>query len=121
MGSLRELLDDSKTLAQREGLLPSQTDGASGDSPASAMDGSGHSSLRGSLGPLASKADILRNLITWGARLDVARQCAEAVWYLHSRDPPLIHQDLKSANFLVTQAFGEGDRGRNLAGGVGGM
>lgn len=39
---------------------------------------------------------------TWSRCLDVAAQCADAVAALHSHDPPVVHRDLKSPNFLLT-------------------
>ncbi|CAH8385244.1 unnamed protein product [Eruca vesicaria subsp. sativa] len=38
---------------------------------------------------------------TWSKRIKVALQIAKAVELLHSRDPPIIHRDIKSANVLM--------------------
>ncbi|KAK9820960.1 hypothetical protein WJX81_007609 [Elliptochloris bilobata] len=37
----------------------------------------------------------------WGRRLALALEAAKGMLYLHSRSPPVLHRDLKSANLLV--------------------
>ena len=39
----------------------------------------------------------------WARRLDMATQAAKAVAFLHAQDPPYVHCDIKSPNYLVTQ------------------
>ncbi len=39
--------------------------------------------------------------LTWRMRIKIAMDIARAINFLHSRTPPLIHRDLKSANILV--------------------
>lgn len=43
--------------------------------------------------------------LPWETKLRLARECAEAVAFLHSQEPPVLHLDLKSLNFLLTCAF----------------
>jgi serine/threonine protein kinase len=37
----------------------------------------------------------------WGQLLGMALDAATGMLYLHTRNPPLAHRDLKSANLLV--------------------
>ena len=39
----------------------------------------------------------------WARRLDMATQASKAVAFLHAQDPPYVHCDIKSPNYLVTQ------------------
>jgi len=55
----------------------------------------------GSLFDVVRKARESGTLLDWSVRLRLASQCAEAVAYLHSRMPPIVHKDIKSSNFLV--------------------
>ena len=41
----------------------------------------------------------------WKLRLKLAQGAAAAVAYMHAQRPVLLHSDLKSANFLVTEDF----------------
>lgn len=41
--------------------------------------------------------------ISWARKLSVARGLADGMHYLHTRDPILIHRDLKSLNVLLTR------------------
>lgn len=41
----------------------------------------------------------------WKLRLKLAQGAAAAVAYMHGQRPVLLHSDLKSANFLVTEDF----------------
>ena len=43
--------------------------------------------------------------MTWKLTLMIARDCAEAMNYLHTLDPPMIHRDLKSENLLIDERF----------------
>lgn len=43
--------------------------------------------------------------LSWNRRLRMARDAAKAIAYLHSFDPPYIHRDVKSQNFLVTDQY----------------
>jgi serine/threonine protein kinase len=43
--------------------------------------------------------------LSWKRRLRMARDAAKAIAYLHSFDPPYIHRDVKSQNFLVTDDY----------------
>eukprot|EP00891_Asterochloris_glomerata_P004591 jgi/Astpho2/4591/e_gw1.00067.503.1_t len=40
-------------------------------------------------------------LLDWGRRLNIALDAAKGMLYLHTRQPPILHRDLKSANLLV--------------------
>ena len=39
--------------------------------------------------------------LDWRRRLRLALDAAKGMFYLHSRQPPVLHRDLKSANLLV--------------------
>lgn len=52
-------------------------------------------------GPLASGPGFL----PWDARLSIAIQTADALNYLHSVEPQIIHRDIKSSNILLDNAF----------------
>lgn len=43
--------------------------------------------------------------IAWSRRLSIAKGLAAGMEYLHSRDPILIHRDLKSLNVLLNRAW----------------
>ncbi len=43
---------------------------------------------------------VVRQL-SWGRLLSMAHDAAKGMLYLHSRHPPIVHRDLKSANLLV--------------------
>ena len=43
--------------------------------------------------------------LPWPLRWSFARDVALSVYYLHSRDPPIVHRDLKSDNLLVTAGW----------------
>lgn len=54
----------------------------------------------------ASKSSPERaNELSWPRRLGMAADCAKGMIYLHTRSPPVIHRDLKSANSLVTGSW----------------
>jgi serine/threonine protein kinase len=42
--------------------------------------------------------------LRWQARVRIAAQVAQALVYLHSQSPPLLHRDVKSANVLLDGA-----------------
>lgn len=39
----------------------------------------------------------------WVLRVNIALDTAKGMLYLHSRDPPIIHRDIKSLNILVNK------------------
>lgn len=39
--------------------------------------------------------------LSWGKRLDMLRDIAAGMHYLHTRKPPVIHGDLRSPNLLL--------------------
>jgi len=43
-----------------------------------------------------SNADLDRRLV-----VHIAEQVATGLWYLHSREPPIVHRDIKSHNILL--------------------
>lgn len=51
---------------------------------------------------------VLRNNpdLDFKIKLHMAIDAAEGVEYLHSREPPVVHRDLKSLNLLVSDDFG---------------
>ena len=48
-----------------------------------------------------SRIVVNKPLLPWSQRLQYAADAAEGMQYLHSRNPPLLHRDLKSLNILV--------------------
>lgn len=38
---------------------------------------------------------------SWEHIADVLMQAAESLWYLHTRQPPVVHEDVKPGNFLI--------------------
>jgi serine/threonine protein kinase len=38
---------------------------------------------------------------SWQHLADVIMQAATSLWYLHTRQPPIVHEDVKPANFLI--------------------
>lgn len=43
--------------------------------------------------------------LTWERRLNIALDAAKGMLYLHTRDTPIVHRDLKSPNLLVDYAW----------------
>ncbi len=43
--------------------------------------------------------------LSWSKRLDMLRDVAAGMVFLHSRRPPVIHGDLRSPNLLLDLAF----------------
>lgn len=43
--------------------------------------------------------------LTWSRRIGMAADCIRGMLYLHTRIPPIVHRDLKSANLLVTGSW----------------
>ncbi len=43
--------------------------------------------------------------LTWSKRLDMLRDVAAGMVFLHSRRPPVVHGDLRSPNLLLDMAF----------------
>ena len=62
--------------------------------------GSLTSVLQGANGNIQRAAEL-----TWKRRISLAADCVRGMLYLHSRAPPIVHRDLKSANLLVTASW----------------
>eukprot|EP00253_Pinus_taeda_P004342 PITA_04342 len=43
--------------------------------------------------------------LPWNTRLNIAIQTAQALAFLHTLDPPIIHRDVKSSNILLDENF----------------
>ena len=43
--------------------------------------------------------------LDWPRRIGMAADCVRGMLYLHTRTPPIVHRDLKSANLLVTGSW----------------
>jgi serine/threonine protein kinase len=67
----------------------------------------------GSLYELLRRPDAQARL-TWRTRVGMAVDAARGVLYLHSRQPAIIHRDLKSPNLLVDAAWQVKVCGRQL-------
>jgi len=55
---------------------------------------------RGSLFDVLAKKDIE---IDWSRKLQIIKEITSGFVYLHTRNPPIIHRDIKSMNVLVTK------------------
>jgi hypothetical protein len=63
---------------------------------------------RGSLTSVLMAANTNPELaaqLTWPRRISLAADCVRGMLYLHTRTPPIVHRDLKSANLLVTSSW----------------
>lgn len=60
--------------------------------------------LTGVLHVARSSPEVAAEL-TWTRRISFAADCARGMIYLHTRAPPVLHRDLKSANLLVTSSW----------------
>eukprot|EP00002_Diphylleia_rotans_P000561 TRINITY_DN10290_c0_g1_i1.p1 TRINITY_DN10290_c0_g1~~TRINITY_DN10290_c0_g1_i1.p1 ORF type:complete len:518 (+),score=73.53 TRINITY_DN10290_c0_g1_i1:131-1684(+) len=63
---------------------------------------SGHLTLTA---PLLTNTLPVRDRLSFQMRAGMALDCARAVAFLHSQDPPVLHKDIKSLNFLVDHSF----------------
>jgi serine/threonine protein kinase len=48
---------------------------------------------------------LVQQELTWGRRLDMLRDVAAGMVFLHSRRPAVIHGDLRSPNLLLDLTF----------------
>ena len=46
---------------------------------------------------------VAREQLSWLRKVDMCLDVARGMMYLHSRNPPIIHRDIKSLNILVTK------------------
>ncbi|CAF5044210.1 unnamed protein product, partial [Rotaria sp. Silwood1] len=57
--------------------------------------------------PLGSLYDVLQNekefSLSWNDRWSIALQMTKGINYLHLYNPPILHRDVKSMNFLMTE------------------
>lgn len=53
----------------------------------------------------ASPENCRHQELSWGKRLDMLRDVAAGMVFLHSRRPPVIHGDLRSPNLLLDLTF----------------
>jgi len=56
--------------------------------------------------PDGSLADLIKaqppwKSWSWQQTADVLMQAAEGLWHLHTRQPPVVHEDVKPGNFLI--------------------
>ncbi|CAD7704888.1 unnamed protein product [Ostreobium quekettii] len=49
---------------------------------------------------------LRRNKMAWSVKLDILEQAASGLVYVHSRQPPLIHGDVKDTNLLYIKVGG---------------
>ena len=61
-------------------------------------------SLDSRLACKASGAGLAPAPLDWGSRIRIVQQIARALAFLHSRDPPILHRDVKTANVLLDAA-----------------
>jgi serine/threonine protein kinase len=61
-------------------------------------------SLESRLACEASGAGLPPPPLGWGRRIHIAKQIARALAFLHTRDPPILHRDVKTANVLLDAA-----------------
>ncbi len=66
------------------------------------MPGDGAGAQRLAVG-LAEAAEAAGRISILAHALRLAYQCAKAINFLHKLDPPVLHSDVKSLNFLVTE------------------
>lgn len=59
----------------------------------------------GSVGSLLSTVKRHEINITWGMCLKIAHDCADAMDYLHTLSPKILHRDLKAENLLLDKQF----------------
>jgi serine/threonine-protein kinase CTR1 len=59
-----------------------------------------------SLGSLYKVLHKDQLLLVWSQRMSIALQTAKAINYLHQLQPPILHRDVKSLNFLLERAHG---------------
>ena len=58
--------------------------------------------------PRGAIFDVLQNpeeRISWKMKWKFALEMAEGLNYIHTRQPPIVHRDLKTANFLLSEGW----------------
>ena len=48
---------------------------------------------------------VQQNNLTWKMKADMCTDVARGMMYLHTRNPPIIHRDVKSLNILVRDFY----------------
>ncbi|KAL4426099.1 hypothetical protein ABPG77_002685 [Micractinium sp. CCAP 211/92] len=98
--TLRNLYREASLMSRLRHPNVCQYLGACVDPPCLLMELCGRKSVDVVLAQGLTNAKVARQL-SWGRLLSMALDSTKGMLYLHSRTPPIVHRDLKSANLLV--------------------